>query len=82
MPATCTAIKNQLQVYLGRYFDAVNTDISFSEEDPDKSSSQVRIKLAITVSEKGSDYQVTRLIRAIDGKFKEFITLNNESTTS
>lgn len=77
----CTDIQKTLQKYLGRFFDAVTVEVSFSEEDPDVSNSRVIISLNISIVENTVQYQVTRLIRAIDGKFKEFVNLNNEETT-
>jgi hypothetical protein len=55
-------------------------NVSFTEENPDVSNSRVLINLNISIVENSVQYQVTRLIRAIDGKFKEFVNLNNEET--
>jgi len=77
----CSDIQKTLQKYFGRYFDAVTVDVSYSEEDPQTSNSRILISLNISIVEKTVQYQVTRLIRAIDGKFKEFVNRNNEETT-
>lgn len=77
---TCSDIQKTLQKYFGRYFDAVTVNVSFTEENPDVSNSRVLINLNISIVENSVQYQVTRLIRAIDGKFKEFVNLNNEET--
>lgn len=80
--ACCLAIRQTLQVYLGRYFDSVSVDVTYTDENPDKSSTQVRIKLSVTISDNGQEYQLSRLLRTIDGKFKEFVNLNNNGVSN
>lgn len=81
--AACADMQRDLSAYIGRYFnEGVSVDATYTEEDPDKSNTQIRIKLFITVVESGATYQVTKLLRTVDGRFKEFITLNNEDVTT
>jgi hypothetical protein len=74
------AVRQAIITYLSRYYDSVQANVSVTEEDPTTSSSKMRMSLDIRLIKSGVEYQVSRLISLIDGRFKEFINLNNSST--
>jgi hypothetical protein len=76
---TVTAMRLAINNYLTRYYDSANVDVSSEDADPDNSTSKVLIKLAITVIDDGVEYQANRLVSIVDGRFKEFVNLNNTS---
>ena len=78
MDNTASDVQNSLQSYLQKHFDAVSVNVRYSEEDPDKSASRIDLKINIVVTVNQIEYEVTKMIKTIDGKFKEFISLNNE----
>lgn len=74
-----TAVRQVINNYLLRYYDSVQVNVSTEEEDPENSSSKIKMSLDIRVIENGVEYHVSRLISLIDGRFKEFVELNNNS---
>lgn len=74
------AMRQAINTYLLRYYDSVQVDISTTEEDPDTSSTKVRMSLQISVVQDGVEYQVSRLISLVDGRFRQFINTNNNPT--
>ena len=74
------AMRQAINTYLLRYYDSVQVDISTTEEDPDISSTKVRMSLQISVIQDGVEYQVSRLISLVDGRFRQFINTNNNPT--
>lgn len=74
------AMRQAINTYLLRYYDSVQVDISTTEEDPDVSSTKVRMSLQISVIQDGVEYQVSRLISLVDGRFRQFINTNNNPT--
>lgn len=74
-----TALRQAINNYLSRYYENVIADISYQDEDPEKSTSKVRMTLAIQVTENGVEHQVSRLVSLVDGRFREFISINNET---
>lgn len=74
------AMRQAINTYLLRYYDSVQVDISTTEENPDVSSTKVRMSLQISVVEDGVEYQVSRLISLVDGRFRQFINTNNNPT--
>lgn len=77
---TTIAVRQAINNYLSRYYDSVQVNVSTSEEDPTNSSSKIRMSLDIKVIDNGIEYQINRLISLVDGRFKEFINLNNNPT--
>ena len=75
--ATVSDLKNTLQSYLQRYFDSVSIDAKYSEEDQSTSMSKINIQLSIVVTVDQVEYEVTKVIKTINGRFKEFISINN-----
>lgn len=75
--ATVSDLKNTLQSYLQKYFDSVSIDAKYSEEDSSSSMSKINIQLSIVVTVDQVEYEVTKVIKTINGRFKEFINLNN-----
>ena len=78
MDDTAAAMRSTIITYLRRYYETANVDVSFEDDDPEKSSTRVRVSIAITVVENGVEYQVSKQVSIIDGRFKDFINLNNE----
>jgi hypothetical protein len=73
-----TAVRQAISSYLLRYFDSVQVNVSTAEEDPENSSSKIRMSLDIRIIQNGVEYHVSRLISLIDGRFKEFVDMNNK----
>jgi hypothetical protein len=73
------AMRQAINNYLGRYYDSVQVNVSTVEEDSESSSSKIRMSLQISIVQDGIEYQVSRLVSLIDGRFKEFMNLNNNN---
>lgn len=80
MDDTAAEMRSTIITYLRRYYETANVDVSFEDEDPQNSASRVRFSIAITVVEDGVEYQVSKQVSIIDGRFKDFINLNNEES--
>lgn len=78
MAMAATSMGQAINTYLTRYYDSARVDVDYKDEDPEKSASKVIMTLNIAVTENGIEHQVSRLISVVDGRFKEFINLNNE----
>jgi hypothetical protein len=74
------AVRQAIITYMSRYYDSVQANVSVTEEDSSTSSSKMRMSLDIRLIKDGVEYQVSRLISLIDGRFKEFVNLNNNAT--
>lgn len=79
MAKASTAIRLAINTYLSRYYDSATVNVTYTDADPEKSTSKVMVSLAITVVENGQELQVSRMISVVDGRFKEFVQLNNET---
>lgn len=77
MVDTCRKVQQDLSAYLRRYYQTTDVSVKFEDEDPKKSSTRVRMLINATVTENGIRYSVSKLVRIIDGKFKEFMDINN-----
>ena len=78
MDDTAAAMRSTIITYLRRYYETANVDVKYKDEDPQTSSSRVQFSIAITVVEAGVEYQVSKQVSIIDGRFKDFINLNNQ----
>jgi spore maturation protein SpmB len=72
--------RRTLFTYLSRYYDSVNVEITERTEDPEKSSTRVEMVISAIVTEAGVDYQLNKLVKLLDGRFKEFTNINNTET--
>jgi len=77
MDSTTSDMQNVLQRYLGKFFDLVRVEVNYKEENADKSNSRMLITLGITIVDKNVEYPITRLLSVVDGRFKEFVNINN-----
>lgn len=80
MNKASNSMSQAINTYLTRYYDSARVDVSHADADPENSSSKVIMTLNITIVENGVEYQVSRLISVVDGRFKEFVNLNNEGS--
>ena len=77
LPGAVVAMRQAINNYLSRYYDSANVEVTYQDEDPENSSSKVLVTIAATVAQDGVEYQVSRLISVVNGRFKEFVELNN-----
>ncbi len=74
---TVNLIRTTLKEYFTRYFESATIDTNYTVEDPDQSQSKVLITVNITVVQDNIEYQVDKVLRVLDGRFKEFVQTNN-----
>lgn len=73
--AVISDLKSQLDRYLGRYYDASNTNVDLT--DPTSESSNVSLSISITVTDKGTQNTFTRLLQTLNGKVQSLTKINN-----
>jgi hypothetical protein len=73
------SMRQAINNYLSRYYDSVKVNVSTVEENSETSSTKIRMSLEISIVQNGIEYQVSRLVSLINGRFKEFINLNNNT---
>lgn len=73
---TISELKNSLNVYLSRYYDAADITVEVGNL-PDDNSSNITLNLGIVVTEKGTKSEYTRLIQSSNGKIQTISKLNN-----
>jgi len=78
--ALVQAIRSSLEVYLGRYYEAVLVDVSVDEESEEYKQGNVKLKVYCRITENGKDYSFARLIETIDSKLKQVAKINNFET--
>lgn len=78
--ALVQAIRSSLEVYLGRYYEAVLVDVSVDEESEEYKQGNVKLKVYCRITENGKDYSFARLIETIDSKLKQVVKINNFET--
>lgn len=72
-----TAITNELQNYLNRYYVSVIIEVDISPIDPDESASKMNINLAIVLTDAdGEQFSVVDKLRFFDGKLKKLTSAN------
>lgn len=70
------AMREELQQYLGRYYDAVNVSIT-AEGAPSFADPKVELKLFAEVTEGLQTYSVGKLLQISNSKFSRIVALNN-----
>lgn len=70
-------IQRAVMVYLGRYYENVIADATFSLENAAESQTTVKITLALNFTEDGKSYPVNRLLTFFNGKFQAISEVNN-----
>lgn len=78
MTSTVSAVQTAVQNYMNRYFDSSSVECTYEEENAEKSSSRILLTLSITVVQNGNEYHADKLMRVVEGRFKEFVKINNE----
>lgn len=84
MTLVCQEIRRDVQVYLARYYDTANVQVTV-DTDPAyntvvNDSSFVKLRLVMTVTENGKEYSIAKLIEISDGKFKRIANMINEGS--
>jgi hypothetical protein len=73
-------VRSALNTYLSRYYDGANVDVKVTPENTTSPGSRMRMSLAVSVIDNGSEYQASRLALLSEGKLLQFINANNEDT--
>ena len=71
-----TQVRSNLEVYLGRYYPAVNVEVG-SNDSPSNDTNQITLRVFCQVTENGKQYSFGRLITTINSKIEKIILLNN-----
>ena len=77
IPTLVSQMKAALEVYLGRYYDSVNVDMSSDDSVETVVGNEVELKVYATVSENGKEYSFGALIVAANSKVLRVSKLNN-----
>lgn len=80
--ALVQSIRTTLEVYLGRYYEAVLVDVSVDEDSAEFREGNVKLRVFCRITENGKEYSFARLIETIDSKLKQVVKLNNLETTT
>lgn len=72
-------IRSALQVYLGRYYDAVNVEVT-NDDNADNPSGKITLHIYIDVTEDGKTYSMGQLLNITNSKIQKIIRLNNTGT--
>lgn len=75
-------LRSTLQVYLQRYYDSVNIDLTSVESQDSSQAGKIQLRLYCSVTENGKEYSFGRLIEAIDSKLERITKINNTESTS
>lgn len=75
--STADAISRSVQTYLGRYYENVVTEATYSLDDEEESETTIKITLALQFTEQGVVHTANRLLSFYNGKFKEITEANN-----
>lgn len=75
-------LRSVLQVYLQRYYDSVNIDLTSIESQDATQVGKIQLRLYCSVTEGGKEYSFGRLIEAIDSKLERITKINNTESTS
>lgn len=77
VPALCSKLANQLELYLQRVFDSALVEVSSDYQDPNPQKAGVTLKVYMRVSRGGKDYSVAKLIEGLASNFQRITSLNN-----
>lgn len=79
--AAADQVRGVLNTYLQRYYDTAIVSVSVEPEDVKKPGTRTIMKLAVTVTQDGKEYDAHRLALLSDGKFLQFVNINNEESS-
>lgn len=79
-PYKCmSAMREELQVYLSRYYDAVTIELT-SPGTPNFVQPKVELRLFVELTEGINVYSLGKLLQISGGKFKRVVSLNNDGS--
>lgn len=71
--AITNKMRQELSIYLGRYFDSVDVEVNYEMVD----ESLIKLKVYARLTEKGKEYSLGKLLEVSGNTIKQIINLNN-----